>query len=412
MKKIYSILLAASVAVSASAEAPKANMAGASVSAVANKAITIERASKATTAVNATRIAHKAAPMKAAPAKAAASTMEELSSFYNFTCYSYGQKKDVNIYAQVKAGEAANEVLIEGFRYSDVTVKGTVDFAAGTITIPAQTVMEEDGIKLDFCKGTVAADNKLSYDNTAGITLTIADGKLTTTDYVAFIRNNTTLAEWIEDIELTVTDEINAKFTAQERDTDEEGTYLDTYTTFSGFTKATFQSNVVVEGENLGDCVMLSDFLYATNAAITKTYPIIIQLEPDTKTVFIDNWNWFDFKLTSLSGTSFICGLTNAGRVDIIEGTYTANTIEWTQDWACVAPSGNSLASFGQFRGCKIELPFSLTDENAGITDVTVENENAPVEYFNLQGMRINEPVAGQIVLRRQGSKTTKVLVK
>ena len=48
---------------------------------------------------------------------------------------------------------------------------------------------------------------------------------------------------------------------------------------------------------------------------------------------------------------------------------------------------------------------------NAGVADVVVDAE-APVQYFNLQGIRINEPVAGQVVIRRQGNKATKVFVK
>ena len=46
-----------------------------------------------------------------------------------------------------------------------------------------------------------------------------------------------------------------------------------------------------------------------------------------------------------------------------------------------------------------------------GIADIAAD-ENAPVEYFNLQGMRISQPAAGEIVIRRQGSKVSKVLVK
>lgn len=39
-------------------------------------------------------------------------------------------------------------------------------------------------------------------------------------------------------------------------------------------------------------------------------------------------------------------------------------------------------------------------------------DENAPVEYFNLQGVRVLNPEAGQIVIKRQGSTAVKELVK
>lgn len=50
----------------------------------------------------------------------------------------------------------------------------------------------------------------------------------------------------------------------------------------------------------------------------------------------------------------------------------------------------------------KTEGPTAIEDINA--------DENAPVEYYNLQGMRINEPAAGQVVIRRQGSKVSKIV--
>lgn len=48
--------------------------------------------------------------------------------------------------------------------------------------------------------------------------------------------------------------------------------------------------------------------------------------------------------------------------------------------------------------------------EKSGIVDVVIEN-NAPVEYFNLQGVRVENPANG-IFIRRQGSEVSKILVK
>lgn len=47
---------------------------------------------------------------------------------------------------------------------------------------------------------------------------------------------------------------------------------------------------------------------------------------------------------------------------------------------------------------------------SSAIDEINANDENAPVEYYNLQGMRINEPAAGQIVIRRQGSKVSKIV--
>lgn len=49
-------------------------------------------------------------------------------------------------------------------------------------------------------------------------------------------------------------------------------------------------------------------------------------------------------------------------------------------------------------------------DDQSGIADI-VADENAPVEYFNLQGIRVANPENG-LYIRRQGNKVEKILVK
>lgn len=50
-------------------------------------------------------------------------------------------------------------------------------------------------------------------------------------------------------------------------------------------------------------------------------------------------------------------------------------------------------------------------DDNSGIDGIAdeISDLNAPVEYFNLQGLRIANPAKGQIVIMRQGSKARKI---
>ena len=54
---------------------------------------------------------------------------------------------------------------------------------------------------------------------------------------------------------------------------------------------------------------------------------------------------------------------------------------------------------------------FTLFNDPAGVGDVVVDNANAPVEYFNLQGVRVDNPANG-LFIRRQAGKAAKVLVK
>ena len=63
-----------------------------------------------------------------------------------------------------------------------------------------------------------------------------------------------------------------------------------------------------------------------------------------------------------------------------------------------------------------ITLPEDLSTDGlfqSSVNNISVdENANAPVYFYNLQGVRVNNPAAGSIVIRTQGNKATKVLVK
>lgn len=52
-----------------------------------------------------------------------------------------------------------------------------------------------------------------------------------------------------------------------------------------------------------------------------------------------------------------------------------------------------------------------FTGQNA-VSDIVNDNADAPVRYFNLQGIEVNEPAAGTLVIRRQGTQASKVLVR
>lgn len=48
--------------------------------------------------------------------------------------------------------------------------------------------------------------------------------------------------------------------------------------------------------------------------------------------------------------------------------------------------------------------------EYSGIDDI--EEAEAPVEYYTLQGVRIDNPAKGQIVIKRQGSRAQRVMMR
>ena len=50
----------------------------------------------------------------------------------------------------------------------------------------------------------------------------------------------------------------------------------------------------------------------------------------------------------------------------------------------------------------------------AGVKNVAADllDENAPVEYFNLQGIRVANPEAGQLLIKKQGAKAQKLIIR
>lgn len=101
---------------------------------------------------------------------------------------------------------------------------------------------------------------------------------------------------------------------------------------------------------------------------------------------------------------------------DQLTGTVTADykkegnvvTLTIPEEWYITSSQG-WLAKYGS----TVFTLFGGSED--GINDVAadnVNNANAPVEYFNLQGIRVNTPAAGQLVIRRQGTEVSKILVK
>lgn len=61
--------------------------------------------------------------------------------------------------------------------------------------------------------------------------------------------------------------------------------------------------------------------------------------------------------------------------------------------------------------GVKSPINTIAFDVTTGIADIDVDSENAPVEYFNMQGIRVANPQNG-LYIRRQGNKVEKIYVK
>lgn len=155
---------------------------------------------------------------------------------------------------------------------------------------------------------------------------------------------------------------------------------------------------------NFGDfhkLITLSVDLTKQEAVATDQTVADIPYNPGTGYVYIDG------KLMDMSpdATNFTAALRN-------ENGKTIMTNE--QSWIIIEPNeilGNTNnVWYSIILGSEITLDFEIPGLT-GISNVTVADENAPVEYYNLQGVRVANPESG-LYIKRQGNKATKVLVK
>ncbi len=99
-------------------------------------------------------------------------------------------------------------------------------------------------------------------------------------------------------------------------------------------------------------------------------------------------------------------------------GTWDDNKV-WTRTEAPAnsimrsqSDNGNTvvMTMAGTVNFATVEVKYAAED-TSGIESITVEESDAPVEYFNLQGVRVDNPAAG-LYIRRQGTSVSKVYIR
>lgn len=106
-------------------------------------------------------------------------------------------------------------------------------------------------------------------------------------------------------------------------------------------------------------------------------------------------------------------GATASGSARGYTATVNGETINLFNNFkneSMVADTYDITGIIGVFNSTVQLQPISFVKSNSGVSEI-VASENAPAEYFNLQGIRVDNPEGG-VFIRRQGNTATKVLVK
>ena len=126
--------------------------------------------------------------------------------------------------------------------------------------------------------------------------------------------------------------------------------------------------------------------------------------EPVTEDVNEDGYGWCDSEFEYQAAACFI------NNPDLYRNYVEFELSEPTKVWVGLKKDVNAPTQYwNPFRDFTIEK--YVDGDNTGVNDIISDDENAPVEYFNLQGVRVANPENGVFIVK-QGKKVSKVVLK
>lgn len=119
------------------------------------------------------------------------------------------------------------------------------------------------------------------------------------------------------------------------------------------------------------------------------------------------------YKLTSIEFEPQTTNYANvlAQNIKFSVGTLADNVLTFDADTTVTSVDLTNPSKNDGGNTCGLNTITVTFSELSGISDVEI-NENAPVEFFNLQGVRVNGDLTPGLYIRRQGNNATKVIVK
>lgn len=138
----------------------------------------------------------------------------------------------------------------------------------------------------------------------------------------------------------------------------------------------------------------------------------------DVLTVYILQYSAYGYGPADIIGilgdqvcyTTFADGVVTIGSKEITDPETNETYTEYA---ACFTNDASDITFYSWNDGDGNAVPMTgkiVFPETTGIASVAAEN--APVRYYNLQGVEVARPEAGQLVIRRHGSKATKLIVR
>ena len=177
-------------------------------------------------------------------------------------------------------------------------------------------------------------------------------------------------------------------------------------------------------------------------------YSVGVKKNHDTNTyVIIDPWYGFysaagwsgspNMEIDATDPNNAVIGLSSTGINGGTDGLYYVLSYSYNMEDPAECPEANRITITEEGENTVITFPYrsmlmyaktsgklyyastdvstitfkTITKEDNSVGDIIVDND-AKVEYFNLQGVRVENPAAGQLVIKRQGSVVTKEIIR
>ena len=412
MKKIYTLFAAAAVAMTATAAVP-----------VSAELPSLKSRELTPATVPAGRIQYNPSnsEMHKAPAKASSvASVEDLEALYLQDVYSMTEEGWYSAALNQFVVEADGSITLDGFAYSDVKLTdGVWDAETGTITFQQQSYsFDYSGTEVIFYFSTFRwswdDENYVPTDEPMVFTAYPEDreiyyqGEFDAEGYIdSFIgvvyemEGQQQAWDYYFAVDLNEVNSImECSYLANETDTE--------------LTDLTAYIYTSIDGENL-----YCDDLFGQGFG----FPVAFAVDANTSTATVTDGlvsakkdsqgNTLEFYLCDVAETADGAGLDDTV-VNFQIGMQDGVTLLYAPYTACVATFGGStytLIPNVVVYGLTVVYQGDLIADMAGVEDITidVDNSNAPVEYFNLQGQRVANPAAGQVYIRRQGTTAAKV---
>lgn len=350
----------------------------------------------------------------------------------------------------IEAGEGANEVIFSYFPYSDVTFVGTVDLDKGTITCAEQNTIYmsnyNEYMKFVGVKGIVEGE-KINFEEGGAFVLNITDEGLEapTDGFALRVTDGYFYCAAGFDIPQVKVYEFNA---AEWNLLPEKCQYTDNW--FVNFYNPDYWPQQPVECEvyqnksNANMFAVVNPYMQgdwaqlnaaSMDSSLAPGYVIFENLSCYDGEEYLSvllpcvfNGLWGEYVEEGVM--SDVAAYNNEGYLyfsagwiadDIMDDCYASDITPSTYDPETRTAelrnlrfgiTGAPMASywFGEEVDPEAYIQVVLPDFG-GVDGVEIDNSNAPVRYFNLQGVEVANPEQGQIVIKRQGTNSTKVIM-